>query len=453
MKSRFIKSIRIGNEKGQSILFSAFLMTAFFVVGGVGVDSANVFLKKFQAQRAVDASAMAGIARYDNGVTDITTIQNAAVQIAKYNLHQMGVSDSEITNLNATLAIDANRVATLKIDNAIKVPTFFMRFIPGAGLGTVTINTKSSSRRIPAVISLILDTSGSMAGSKIQALKDGANAFVDSFQDNIDQIALINFGYSAKLSKAMAPIKKTSLHPIINALSADGWTNTAEAVAMGRKQVELADIPTAQVHPVKAIVLFTDGAPNTLRAFFTNAKQPPLTKNYPATSPKYWDYTVYTADSPRKVVNPVTLSTVCSTLTNCFKTFAYLDSREISRPNSSSVSLSSSNTQVIKESYHLPIVETDYAKAEGITVYTIGLGTQASEGIDPYQDVNDQEKIKSYFLRRLANAPEGVNDPPFPNLPKDSSHPVGIYFQTPAPSDLVNLFQAVARRIKLRLVE
>jgi Flp pilus assembly protein TadG len=51
------------------------------------------------------------------------------------------------------------------------------------------------------------------------------------------------------------------------------------------------------------------------------------------------------------------------------------------------------------------------------TVYTLGIGSEANEGTDPYQDRYNATKLKAYFLRRLANDRSGLQgenpDPSF----------------------------------------
>jgi len=49
------------------LIFAAFLAMALLIVGGLAVDTAHVFLRKSQFRRAMDASAMAGITRYQSG--------------------------------------------------------------------------------------------------------------------------------------------------------------------------------------------------------------------------------------------------------------------------------------------------------------------------------------------------------------------------------------------------
>jgi Flp pilus assembly protein TadG len=459
MKLPFIKWVDLKDQKGQAIIIGTFFVTALLALGGISVDTAHVFLKKSRLQRTVDAAAMAGIARYDSGVTNAGEVEAQTEQMARYNLLQMNVKESEIQSVTAELTVDANQVAEIALDCRISIPTFFLRLIPGANLDNITVNTVSTSKRNPAVISLVLDVSGSMScnggcPSKFQALKDAAHAFVDSFEEGLDQMAVISFSTTATVRQPMAIVNRANLHTVINSLVASGWTNISEGVSAGRIQIESANNPEA----VEALLLFTDGAPNHFRAIFTNAKtgagKPP--KNYPPGGPfVWWDYILAIPENPMVVKRPVTLAGVCSgtssSISNCFNSLAYRDSREVVRPGSGLINMSSETT-MLKETYHLAIVEADYGKADGTTFYSIGLGTQATEGADVYQSITNYSNIKSYLLKRIANDPAGVSDPQFPSLPEDPSHPAGIYFQTPDPNDLVELFQAVAKRIRLRLL-
>ena len=85
MKSLSINFIFLGSEKGQAILFASFFTIALLIVGGVSVDSAHLFLSKSKAQRAVDASAMAGITQYENGITNADQIKESTEAMASFN--------------------------------------------------------------------------------------------------------------------------------------------------------------------------------------------------------------------------------------------------------------------------------------------------------------------------------------------------------------------------------
>lgn len=447
MKSPFTS---LQNQSGQAIIYGAIFFMGILVMGGFAVDTANVFLIKSKSQRAADASTMAAITRYAQGLTDEETLETAAEEIARYNLNEMGLEDAEIDSIQADLTVDENRVATITLQAVVNVNTFFMRFIPGADLATIDVTVGASSRRLPAIISLVLDTSHSMicTGScpeKLQALKDAANAFVDTFEDDLDEISLIHFNYRAWVLQPMAPVNKANLHNMINNLSASGHTNIAHGVTLGRQQIESVNNPEA----VRAIVLFTDGAPNGLNAYFTNGKYSSH-RNYPNWNPQYWNYLM--EGIYRRVLNLGNLSQKCSSIGGCYNTFRYLDSRMNYVPNSQYVDRYSSY-EIIQESFDLSVIESDYAKADGTTVYTIGLGDPDPSTTTAYQNISDFNSIKPILLRRIANDPAGKNDPQFPEYPNNSSHPSGIYFETPNPEDLTQIFEAIAQRLRLRLID
>ncbi|MDD5216979.1 MAG: VWA domain-containing protein [Candidatus Omnitrophica bacterium] len=457
MNPRCFKFFHRRDCRGQALVFGPLFVFALLIVGGLTVDTANAFLVKAKLRRALDASAIAGIIRFSNGETDTTDIENDSGQLIHYNLHQMGIPDSQITDATAEFTIDENHVGTLSLSASLRVPTLFMCLIPNAGLEFINVSASSTSRRFPAVISLVLDTSGSMAGTKIQALKNAAKTFVDSFQENIDQIAIIQFGSTAAVLQPMALVNKNALHAIIDDLSSEGWTNISNAIALGRIEIESADNPNATFDPVKAMLIFTDGAPNVFRGIFTNGRVPPLVRNFPQPTPTSCAEYLNAGNTPTLVIDAYTDTTRCSgtyssaDIRNCFNSLLYLDSRLNQRVNSGAISRTIRSEQ-LKESYNLAIVETDYAKTDGVLIYTIGLGSQATEGSDPYQSVTNFNPIKSYFLRRLANDARTDPDPDFPNLPNPANHPRGIYLQTPDPEDLEQLFRMVSTKLKSRLV-
>jgi hypothetical protein len=72
------------------------------------------------------------------------------------------------------------------------------------------------------------------------------------------------------------------------------------------------------------------------------------------------------------------------------------------------------------EQYHtLAIAEADYARADGIAVYSIGLGQLAPAApSDPYQNITNTNHIKGYFMKRLTLDPDGAKKAiEFPGIP------------------------------------
>lgn len=115
----------------------------------------------------------------------------------------------------------------------------------------------------PADIVLILDRSGSMAGSPLANLKNGARKFIDIIDESTDgakdghigggsRIGIVSFDGTA-VQDTQLITSVDALKAAVNALSADGRTNHADAF---EKAAELFD-PLSPNE--KIMVMFTDG--------------------------------------------------------------------------------------------------------------------------------------------------------------------------------------------------
>ncbi|WP_158079946.1 VWA domain-containing protein [Archangium sp. Cb G35] len=130
----------------------------------------------------------------------------------------------------------------------------------GATTVKVTLDAGSSTSGRPVDIMLVLDRSGSMAGS-MGTLKEAAMDFVDKFDAgdgakdgvfaNGSRIGMVSFASEATLDRPLTSTAN-SVKTAINGLVASGQTNHEAGISTGQGQ--LASSPNARV-----MIIFTDG--------------------------------------------------------------------------------------------------------------------------------------------------------------------------------------------------
>ncbi|APR86698.1 hypothetical protein A7982_12047 [Minicystis rosea] len=109
--------------------------------------------------------------------------------------------------------------------------------------------------RAPLSMAIVLDTSGSMGGEKIDQAKQSAIQMIREMRDD-DEIAFVRYASETEMVQPLAKVGlvRESLIARINAIAASGGTNIPPALTQG-----LAALNIAGAGRVKRVVLASDG--------------------------------------------------------------------------------------------------------------------------------------------------------------------------------------------------
>jgi len=127
--------------------------------------------------------------------------------------------------------------------------------------------------RLPSIVALVIDKSGSMAGKKIDVAKEAAIKFVQSLDDN-DYMAIIAFsdkidtvfnGYIGDEKSGKGLFGRSSIENSILGIKAEGTTNLYGAIEKAFDEINAMGGTGSNF--VKKIVLLSDGCPTVGPAY------------------------------------------------------------------------------------------------------------------------------------------------------------------------------------------
>lgn len=130
----------------------------------------------------------------------------------------------------------------------------------------VPIRDLERESQLPLSLGFVVDTSGSMAGSKLQSCRALVNAFLDQRRKD-DEVALWTFADERVLERFPFGMPWYLLPRILEGLQ--GWSTTALYDMIQR----VPDVMADAVHPRRAVVLLTDGVDNASRLGADEATQ------------------------------------------------------------------------------------------------------------------------------------------------------------------------------------
>lgn len=253
---------RARGQEGFVLFYMAAALALLMVSTGLAVDSGRAYLVKAQLSKAVDGAALAAARSLNSG-----NPQAEAVQIFKANfppgyLGTAAAPDpTAAANFFASTVNAATGVNTVTVTATAVLPTTFMRV---ANVNTVTVSSSGEATRRMVDLSLVLDVSSSI-GAQWGAVRDAARTFVSSFDAAHDRVALLTFSDGAKVLDQMPASRGFDKPTLVNDVPGvlpGGSTAMVEGLYRGWD--ELRSVPAGSQSGLRVIVLFTDGASNSV---------------------------------------------------------------------------------------------------------------------------------------------------------------------------------------------
>jgi hypothetical protein len=469
-----------GGEDGIALVYVTVAMVTLLLFTGLAVDLGRAYVVRSNLATAVDAAALAA-AKYVGQGHGQARAEAKRMFDVNFPAGYLGVTPA---NPHVTFAVAADGSSMATVSSSATIDTTFSRV---AGFNQLNVAARSQATRRLVDLAFVVDHSGSI-GDAWDEVQDATKRFVTYFDSTSDRMSLVLFSTTTNVADPINTsgrgFDRNAITGHIDATSAEGSTGTSEALYQAWDQ--LRSVPAGTQSPLRVVVLFTDGCPNTFSGRFRVNTAPgsgPLINR---------DGALLTPDFPEVGGNGDTdtpyvvgLFNIYGTMTSPALSFvpptSYLYA---SNPSSNIQTLSSNIPEIPLQSFHpnhvsagIPTgfalydaalagqrvligrtatgypnhvqnannaarnmveivanaVRGDIGGAFPIRIYTLGLGGQLNANTGAPRETG------SSILKRVAN------DRTSPSF--DPSQPEGKYFFAGDPAQLNSAFEAVRNQI------
>jgi Flp pilus assembly protein TadG len=256
-----IKRADLSREEGFTLVYMAGVMTVLLLFTGLTVDSGRAYVVKAQLSKAVDGAALAAARNLNSGNPRAEAAQIYRANFPSGYFGTSSSTDPSASGFFSSVAIQSTGVNIVTVSASATLPTTFMRL---GNINQVTVSSTGEATRRMVDISLVLDVSSSI-GPAWSAVRDAARTFVNSFDQVNDRVALVTYSDGARVLDAMQSSRgfnKSTVMADVPGTLPGGSTAMVEGLYRGWD--ELRAVPTGSQSGLRVIVLFTDGASNSV---------------------------------------------------------------------------------------------------------------------------------------------------------------------------------------------
>ena len=429
---------------GNIIVLMTIALPVLLAIVGLAIDSARAYGVKANLSAAVDAASLAAARAVSDG-------EAAAIRTAnKYFAANFpaGYFDSTPSSPSISFSYSAEGDISIDVSATANMPTTFLKIL---GVDDMDISSVAQTIRRPVDLSFVVDNTTSLIGGGAgvgvtQDVIDRSKDFVSKFGEFFDRIALIKYAFGAEVPVGFNSDRGFSKATVLGEIdafefgssSSPQFTNASEGMWRAIDALITANNPA----PLRVIVFFTDGAPNTFASNFSFkggvAGRVGAIRSGDARSGT--PYGMWEVD---KVADPIDppweyRDNRGTSLANALAGFPqYYNAhdpnasdflvinpshprRQVSDYNPGSNSRIDLYNKINRISRNLPEDMAEYARQNGIFVLTLGLGNRLTQPTGPDNERGDE------MLMRMANDPRMVDIPALaPDFRLDQ--PQGLY--------------------------
>jgi len=254
----------ISNRRGAILVIFAVALVALIGFAALGIEVGQWYITQAELSKAVDAAALSGAANISNPYVSVTALAQD-FGMANFKPGYLDTPGTGTGTVAFTATTSPGGILTVTGQTsavALLAGIFGIKYVATSSSGTAQENNVQ--------IMLVLDRSGSMAGTPETDLQNAAKAFIAYYQDTqaVDMIGLVTFATSVTVNYPLGTYFYTPILNALNAMKATGATNAEDALAQaGANFADQTQIPPAN-RIQQYIVFFTDGRPTAFRGTF-----------------------------------------------------------------------------------------------------------------------------------------------------------------------------------------
>lgn len=397
---------------------------------GLAIDVGMAYTVQTKLNAALDAAVIAAGRAISKGTA---AAKQEAANLFKAN-YPSGLLGASVSDPEIATAQNPDGSWTITATGRASSPTYFAQVI-GVDKFDVSSSATSTVRTLDMV--LVLDTSSSLndPATTPDLLKAAANDFIGNFNTASDRVGLIHFASGTVTDVPITSARgfsSTAIESAIRTISVNGSTTAEEALRQAKAQLD--GISADSQSSLRAIVFFTDGAPNGVAGNFQNGgsavRGALYSEKESGTGPPSQ---LFDKDHQNKKLGDY--RSIANLPTTDWTNTVPLASYNNMRP---AFDLKNTRCNVNRAARNMLENVANQARSEGnpIQIFTIGLGASLTNLEIKFCSYDAAEESGENILKRLANVP-GVDT-------YNASQPMGFYAYAADASELQSAFNKVA---------